>query len=81
MSVRCRITRSLASRKLEVDIAVDLTGFTEHHGTGIFAGRAAPLQVNYIGYPGTMGAEYIDYLIADDTLIPQASRRQYSEKM
>jgi protein O-GlcNAc transferase len=69
------------SRTLEVDIAVDLTGFTEHNRTGIFAGRAAPLQVSYIGYPGTMGAEYIDYLIADDTLVPQASRPYYGEKI
>jgi protein O-GlcNAc transferase len=69
------------SRELEVDIAVDLKGFTEHHRTGIFAHRAAPIQVNYLGYPGTMGAPYIDYLIADHTLIPKASQRHYSEKI
>jgi protein O-GlcNAc transferase len=69
------------SRELEVDIAVDLKGFTEHHRTGIFAHRAAPIQVNYLGYPGTMSAPYIDYLIADHTLIPEASRRHYSEKI
>lgn len=69
------------SRELEVDIAVDLTGFTKNHRTGIFAGRAAPIQVNYLGYPGTMGAAYIDYLLADPTLIPEASRRHYSEKI
>ena len=45
------------SRKLEVDIAVDLKGFTRDNRTGIFAQRAAPIQVNYLGYPGTMGAE------------------------
>ena len=60
------------SRKLEVDIAVDLMGFTQHGRTGIFARRAAPVQVNYLGYPGTMGASYIDYLIADRTLIPRS---------
>jgi predicted O-linked N-acetylglucosamine transferase (SPINDLY family)/glycosyltransferase involved in cell wall biosynthesis len=69
------------SRKLEVDIAVDLKGFTRDARTGIFAGRAAPIQVNYLGYPGTMGADYIDYLIADHTLIPQASQCHYSEKI
>ena len=53
------------SRDLEVDIAVDLKGFTRDARTGIFAERAAPIQINYLGYPGTMGADYIDYLIAD----------------
>jgi predicted O-linked N-acetylglucosamine transferase (SPINDLY family) len=66
---------------MEIDIAVDLNGFTEHSRTGIFALRAAPLQVNYIGYPGTMGAEYVDYLIADSTLIPNTSQQHYSEKI
>ena len=69
------------SRDLEVDIAVDLKGFTQDCRTGIFAGRAAPIQVSYLGYPGTMAADYIDYLIADATLIPEASRRHYSEKI
>ncbi len=69
------------SRKLEVDIAVDLKGFTKDHRAGIFAERAAPIQVNYLGYPGTMGADYIDYLIADQTLIPEASQQHYSEKI
>jgi predicted O-linked N-acetylglucosamine transferase (SPINDLY family) len=69
------------SRELEVDIAVDLMGFTQHGRTGIFARRAAPVQVNYLGYPGTMGASYIDYLIADRTLIPEASRQHYAEEI
>lgn len=69
------------SRDHEVDIAVDLKGFTRNSRAGIFAWRAAPIQVNYLGYPGTMGAEYIDYLIADQTLIPDAGRRDYSEKI
>jgi predicted O-linked N-acetylglucosamine transferase (SPINDLY family) len=69
------------SRELEVDIAVDLTGFTRDGRPGIFAERVAPVQVNYLGYPGTMGASYIDYLIADPTLIPEASRQHYSEKI
>jgi predicted O-linked N-acetylglucosamine transferase (SPINDLY family) len=69
------------SRDLEVDIAVDLKGFTQDCRTGIFAGRAAPIQVSYLGYPGTMAAGYIDYLIADATLIPEAGRQHYTEKL
>ncbi len=69
------------ARALEIDIALDLKGFCQDSRTGIFALRAAPIQVNYLGYPGTMGAEYIDYLIADSTLIPQAQRQYYSEKI
>jgi len=69
------------SRNLNIDIAVDLKGFTQDSRTGIFAYRAAPIQVNYLGYPGTMGAEYIDYIIADKTLIPTQSQQFYSEKV
>jgi predicted O-linked N-acetylglucosamine transferase (SPINDLY family) len=69
------------ARALELDIAVDLCGFTLHNRTGIFAARVAPVQVNYLGYPGTMGAGYIDYLIADDVLIPAEQRPHYTEKI
>lgn len=69
------------SRKLKIDIAVDLKGFTQNCRTGIFAYRAAPIQVSYLGYPGTMNADYIDYLIADKTLIPQELQQAYSEKI
>lgn len=68
-------------RELEIDIAVDLKGFTGESRTGIFALRPAPIQVNYLGYPGTMGAPYIDYLIADPFLIPDDRRNAYSEKI
>ena len=68
-------------RKLEVDIAVDLMGFTEGCRTGIFAHRLAPVQVNYLGYPGTLGAGYFDYLLADRVVIPQAERASYSEQI
>jgi len=83
MDVRSMLDREVAelSRKLEVDIAVDLNGFTTHSRPGILAHRAAPIQINFLAYPGTMGAEYMDYLIADHTLIPQASQCHYSEKI
>lgn len=72
---------ALLSRNMGVDIAVDLKGFTQDQRVGIFSCRPAPIQVNYLGYPGTMGAKYFDYLIADSTLIPNASQRHYSEKI
>ncbi len=69
------------ARDLEIDIAVDLKGFTQEARTGIFAEHAAPIQVSYLGFPGTMGAAYIHYLIADHTLIPESLRQHYSEKI
>ncbi len=69
------------ARNLEIDIAVDLKGLTGDSRTGIFSLRPAPIQVNYLGYPGTMGASYIDYLIADPTLIPVEHRQHYTEKI
>jgi len=69
------------SRGLNIDIAVDLTGITDSSRTGIFSYRAAPIQVNYLGYPGTMGADYIDYIVADKTLIPVESQSCYLEKV
>ena len=69
------------SRELAIDIAIDLKGYTHGSRPGIFAARAAPLQVGYLGYPGTMGASYIDYLIADRTLIPPESQRHYCEQI
>ena len=68
-------------REFAIDIAIDLSGFTLDSRTGIFAYRAAPIQVNYLGYPGTMGCEYIDYIIADKILIPKESQLHYSEKV
>ena len=71
----------LLARKLGIDIAVNLNGFTANDRTNIFALRAAPIQVNYMGYPGTMGANYIDYLVADPILIPADDRQHYAEKI
>jgi len=69
------------SRDLNIDIAVDLKGYTKDNRTEIFAKRCAPIQVNYLGYPGTMGADYIDYIIADSVVIPESSKKYYSEKI
>jgi protein O-GlcNAc transferase len=72
---------ALLARRYEIDIAVDLGGHTDSGRPGILARRAAPIQVAYLGYPGTMGAEYIDYLIGDPTVIPPEHRSHYSEKI
>jgi len=68
-------------REQQVDIAVDLKGLTGFARPGIFALRPAPIQVNYLGQPGTIGASFIDYLIADEFLIPPHSQAFYAEKI
>jgi len=68
-------------RDIEADIAVDLMGYTGECRTGIFAQRPAPLQVNYLGFAGTMGAPYIDYIVADPTIIPTEHQRHYAERV
>ncbi len=68
-------------RDLEIDIAIDLNGLTGNDRNGILARRPAPVQVNYLGYPGTMAAPFIDYIIADHVLIPDENRLFYSEKI
>jgi protein O-GlcNAc transferase len=73
------VARSL--REAEVDIAVDLMGHTGGSRPGIFAQRPAPVQVGYLGYPGTTGASYVDYILADRFVIPEAQRRHYSESV
>ena len=67
-------------RELEIDIAVDLNGHTGSKRHGILMRRPAPLQVNYLGFPGTMAAPFIDYIIADKTVIPEENRTFYTEK-
>jgi predicted O-linked N-acetylglucosamine transferase (SPINDLY family) len=64
-----------------IDIAVDLMGHTQKSRPGIFLERAAPIQVNYLGYPGTMGTKSIDYIVADKTVIPQENIKYFSEKI
>ena len=68
-------------REQEVEIAVDLKGLTGFARPGIFALRPAPVQVSYLGHPGSLGASCIDYLVADEFLIPPASQAFYAEKI
>ena len=67
-------------KELEIDILVSLMGFKTNSRTGIFARQCAPIQVNYLG-PGTMGAQYMNYIIADRILIPENQYEYYSEKI
>jgi protein O-GlcNAc transferase len=69
------------ARDLHIDIAVDLGGYTGEERAGIFAHRVAPIQVSYIGYLGTMGVEYFDYLLADKTIIPDSLEQIYLERI
>ena len=72
---------AILARKVEIDIAVDLGGFTKDARAGVLAMQAAPIQISYIGYLGTMGADYYDYLVADQTIIPDKYQSHYSEKI
>ena len=71
----------ILARSHEIDIAIDLGGFTGDSRTGIFAMRVSPIQISYIGYLGTMGSDYYDYLIADQIMIPKKYQQHYSEKI
>jgi predicted O-linked N-acetylglucosamine transferase (SPINDLY family) len=68
-------------RELELDIAVDLMGYSGRARTALFAARVAPIQVNFLGYPGTLGASCYDYVIADRVVIPEADRECYQEQV
>ncbi len=81
--VRTRSDREVAEllRDLNVDIAVDLKGYTQDCRPEILAFRPAPIQVNYLGYPGTMGADFVDYVIADKVVLPFDQQLFYTEKI
>jgi protein O-GlcNAc transferase len=68
-------------RDFEIDIAVDLMGYTRKARPSLLAFRPSPIQVNYLGYPGSMGASFIDYIIADRFVVPDRQRDFYSEKI
>ena len=65
----------------EIDILVNLNGYFGEARTGVFAYRCSPIQVNYLGFPGTLGADYMDYIIADEHVIPEHHKEFYSEKV
>jgi predicted O-linked N-acetylglucosamine transferase (SPINDLY family) len=69
------------ARELEIDIAVDLKGYTLDHRIGIFQLRPAPIQISYLGFPGTTGCSFMDYIVADRTIIPPPLRKFYTEKV
>lgn len=69
------------SRELEIDIAIDLKGYTEGSRPAIFAEKAAPIQVNFLGFPGSMGADFIDYMVADPYTITEENREFFSENI
>ena len=69
------------AREFKIDIAIDLAGPTQYSRTGLFSYRAAPIQVNWLGYPGTIGADFIDYIVADKIIIPEHYQQFYTEKI
>ena len=69
------------SHKYGIDIAIHRNGYTQNSRSKLFSRRLAPIQMNYLGYPGTMGADFIDYIIADPTVIPADQRAFYAEKV
>ena len=81
--VRQKSDREIAyfMRELNVDIAIDLTGHTTDARTAIFSHRAAPIQVNFLGFAGTSGADYFDYIIADAVAVPTDQESFFSEKV
>ena len=68
-------------RQAGIDILVNLNGYFGKHRMGVFAQRPAPLQVNYLGFPGTSGVPYMDYIIADAIVIPPHERQFYDEQV
>ena len=70
-----------AVRERKIDIFVNLNGYFGHGRQGVFAHKPSPVQVNYLGFPGTIGADYIDYILADQHVIPPAHQPCYTEKV
>lgn len=83
IDVRRKSDREVAGllKEWEIDIAIDLKGYTKDNRTGILSHRPAPIQVNYLGYPGTMGVPYIDYILTDQYVIPPEQHACYTEKV
>jgi len=69
------------ARKEKIDIAIHRNGHSQNSRSNIFAYRAAPIQISYLGYPGSTGLDFIDYMIADQVVIPPENQKYYSEKI
>ncbi|MBP7451871.1 MAG: tetratricopeptide repeat protein [Ottowia sp.] len=69
------------ARRCQLDIAIDLKGYTQNGRPALFARGCAPVQVSFLGYPGTLGAEFMDYIVADKTVIPPEYEQDFSEKV
>lgn len=69
------------ARDAGIDIAIDLNGFTEGARPGLFVRRVAPVQVNFMGFPASMGADFMDYILADAVVVPPADEAHYSERV
>mgnify|MGYP006061753951 CR=1 FL=1 len=72
---------ALLARQDKIDIAIHRNGYTAKSRSGIFVYRAAPIQINFLGYPGTLGADFVDYIIADKVVIPARQQPSYSESI
>ena len=72
---------AMLARQDKLDIAIDLTGYTKNNRSGIFSYRVAPVQINYLGFSGTMGAKFMDYIIADPVTVPTDSEQYFSESL
>ena len=83
INVENKLTKDIVklAREMEIDITIDLAVYTGQTRPEIFAMRTAPIQINYLGFPGTSGADYFDYMIADPVLIPKNDQQYYSEKI
>ncbi len=83
ISAESKSAKELAEilRAYEVDIAIDLSGYTSGSLLDVLSYRPAPIQITYLGYPGTLSLPYIDYLIADEITIPEREERNYSERI
>ncbi len=81
ISTMSDVEATAAIRAQGIDILVNLNGYFGAQRNGVFARRAAPIQVNYLGFPGTLGAKFMDYIIADAHVLPAENRRAYNEKV
>ena len=75
------IELAMLARRDKIDIAVHRNGHTKNARSGIFAYRAAPVQINYLGYPGTLGADFMDYIVADKRIIPDGDEIYFTENI